>query len=159
TVARGSIDRVEVVAALRHRDVLRVLTDFTGVKLPFDMRQVSYFGQPIAVVVATTLEAAAYGAALVDVRYSSWPMLTDIDAPQAITQPAQSSSNRDYARGDADQAIRGAAVVTDLEFSIARNYHNPMELPATVARWDGDQLTVWDKVQGIGSARQAYAEA
>ena len=30
-----------------------------------------------------------------------------------------------------------------------------MELPATVAAWDGDQLTVWDKVQGIVYRQQA----
>jgi xanthine dehydrogenase YagR molybdenum-binding subunit len=157
TVARGGIDHVDAGAALRHRDVLEVLTDFTGMKLPFDIREVSYFGQPIAVVVATTVEVAAHGASLVDVRYSSRPMLTDIDAPQAIAEPGR--ENRDYARGDADQAIRDASVVTDLQFTIARNYHNPMELPATIAKWDGDQLTVWDKVQSITSARKSYAEA
>jgi xanthine dehydrogenase YagR molybdenum-binding subunit len=157
TVACGGVDRVDTGAALRHRDVLRVLTDFAGVKLPFDTSHVSYFGQPVAVVIATTLEAAAHGASLVDVRYSSRPLLTDIDAPQAVTQPGP--SNRDYARGDADQAIRGASVVTDLQFSIARNNHNPMELPATIAKWDGEKLTVWDKVQSISSARQSYAEA
>ena len=34
-------------------------------------------------------------------------------------------------------------------YSIMRNNHNPMEIPATVASWDGDRLTVWDKVQSI----------
>jgi len=157
TVARGRVNHMDTSAALRHHDVLRVLTDFATVKLPFDTRQVSYFGQPLAVVIATTLEAAAHGALLVDVRYSSRPMLTDIDAPQAVTQPGHFI--RDYIRGDADQAIRRASVVTDLQFSIARNNHNPMELPATIAKWDGEKLTVWDKVQSISSARQSYAEA
>ena len=157
TVARGRVNHMDTSAALRHHDVLRVLTDFAGVKLPFDTRQVSYFGQPLAVVIATTLEAAAHGASLVDVRYSSRPMLTDIDAPQAVTQPGHFI--RDYTRGDADQAIRRASVVTDLQFSIARNNHNPMELPATIAKWDGEKLTVWDKVQSISSARQSYADA
>jgi xanthine dehydrogenase YagR molybdenum-binding subunit len=157
TVARGSIDHIDAGAALRHRDVLSVLTDFAGIKPPFELRQVAYFGQPIAVVVATTLEVAAHGAALVDVRYSSWPTLTDVDAPQAISQPGP--ENPDYARGDADQAIRDAVAVTDLQFTIARNYHNPMELPATIAKWDGDQLTVWDKVQSISNAQKSYADA
>jgi xanthine dehydrogenase YagR molybdenum-binding subunit len=156
-VALGRVNHMDTGAALRHRDVLRVLTDFAGVKLPFDTRQVSYFGQPLAVVIATTLEAAAHGASLIDVRYSSRPMLTDIDAPQAVTQPGD--FNGDYVRGDADQAIRGASVVTDLQFSIARNNHNPMELPATIAKWDGAKLTVWDKVQSISSARHSYAKA
>ncbi|OBG30500.1 xanthine dehydrogenase family protein molybdopterin-binding subunit [Mycobacterium sp. 852002-51057_SCH5723018] len=157
TVACGRVDRVDANAALAHRDVLRVLSDFPGLKLPFDTRQVSFFGQPVAVVVASTLEAAAHGASLVAVLYSDRPALTNVDAPQAISQPGR--SNRDYARGNADQAIRRTSVVTDLGYSIARNNHNPMELPATIAKWDGDQLTVWDKVQSISSARQAYADA
>jgi xanthine dehydrogenase YagR molybdenum-binding subunit len=156
-VARGGVDHIDTGAALRHLDVLRVLTDFAGMKLPFDTRQISYFGQPVAVVIAATLEAATHGASLVDVRYSSWPPLTDIDAPQALPQPGR--SNHDHVRGDPDQAIRHTSVVTDLQFSIARNNHNPMELPATIANWDGENLTVWDKVQSISSARQSYADA
>jgi xanthine dehydrogenase YagR molybdenum-binding subunit len=34
-----------------------------------------------------------------------------------------------------------------------------MELPSTIASWDGDRLTVWDKVQGIVSAQAALAKA
>ncbi|MDT5010852.1 MAG: xanthine dehydrogenase YagR molybdenum-binding subunit [Mycobacterium sp.] len=156
TVARGRIDRLDSAAAQRHPDVLRVLTDFTGVKLPYDPRQVAYFGQPVAVVVAATLEAATHGASLVEVRYSSQPQLTDIDAPQAVPQQGK---QKDYSRGNADDALRTAAVVTDLSYSIARNNHNAMELPATIASWDGDRLTVWDKVQSISSAQQAHAAA
>ena len=152
TVARGSVERIDPAAAVRDRDVLRVLTDFGGVKLPYDIRQVSCFGQPVAVVVATTLEAAMHGASLVEVRYRPGPQLTDIDAPQAEQKPG--SRTRDYARGDADNALRSAAVVTDLRYSIMRNNHNPMEIPATIASWDGDRLTVWDKVQSISGAQK-----
>src|SRR5439155_14110076 len=51
------------------------------------------------------------------------------------------------------------AVVTDMRYSIMRNNHNAMEIPATVASWDGDRLTVWDKVQSISSAQKTYADA
>jgi xanthine dehydrogenase YagR molybdenum-binding subunit len=157
TVARGSVQRVDPAAALRDHDVLRVLTDFGGVKLPYDIRHVSCFGQPVAVVVATTLEGAMHGASLVNVPYLPGPQLSNIDAPQAEQKPG--SRTRDYARGNADDALRRAAVVSDLRYSIERNNHNPMELPSTVASWDGDQLTVWDKVQSISGAQQAYADA
>ncbi|OOK63668.1 molybdopterin-binding domain of aldehyde dehydrogenase family protein [Mycobacterium kansasii] len=126
-------------------------------KLPFDTRLVSFFGQPVAVVIATTLESAVHGSELVDVRYSSRPPLTDIDAAQADKRPGRFI--RDYSRGFADQAIRRTSVMTDLRFSIARNDHNPMEMPATIATWERDRLTVWDKVQDISAAQQFYAEA
>ncbi len=156
TVATGSVDSIDTTAAGRAPGVLRVLTDFSHVTLPYDIRRVSFFGQPVAVVVAETLEAATHGAALVDVRYTAAGQLTDIDAPQAIPKPGR---NPDYSRGDADGALRGAAVVSDAKYSIARNNHNPMELPSTVASWDGDRLTVWDKVQSIVSAQAAHAKA
>lgn len=157
TVARGSVEHVDSGAAARYRGVLKVLADFGGVTLPFDARQIASFGQPVAIVVADTLESAMHGAALVRVSYRDAPHVTDIDAPQA--QPHTSARSPDYTRGDADSALHGAAAVTDLRYSIERNNHNPMELPATVANWDGDQLTVWDKVQSISSAQQAYAKA
>jgi xanthine dehydrogenase YagR molybdenum-binding subunit len=157
TVARGSVESIDGATALAHPDVLRVLTDFSAIKLPFDPRKVAFYGQPVAVVVASTLEAAMHGSSLVDVRYTSQPSLTDIDSPQAVMEVA--ADTPDYARGDADAALRSAAVVTDLRYTIARNHHNPMELPSMVASWDGDQLTVWDKVQGITSAQTNLAGA
>jgi xanthine dehydrogenase YagR molybdenum-binding subunit len=157
TVARGSVDRIDPGAAVRHDDVLRVLTDFGGVKLPYDIRQVSCFGQAVAIVVANTLEAAMHGATLVDVRFRGAPQVTNIDAPNAEQKPG--TRTKDYARGDADAALPTSAVVSDLRYSIERNNHNPMEIPGTVASWNGDELTVWDKVQAIRSAQQAYANA
>ncbi len=159
TIARGTVERIDSAAAQRIPDVLRVITDFGGVTLPFDPRRVASFGQPVAVVVASTLEAATHGAALVDVRYGNEPPLTDMDSPQAVHEPGKTGRVSEHTRGEADTALRAAAVVSDLHYSIARNNHNPMEIAATVASWDGDRLTVWDKVQGITWALEAYSEA
>ncbi len=41
TVDRGTVERVNTDAALSHHDVLRILTDFRGVNLPYDPRQVA----------------------------------------------------------------------------------------------------------------------
>lgn len=156
TAAAGTVANIETGAATKSSGVVRVLTDFGGVKLPFDPRRVAFFGQPVAIVAGESLEAAMHGATLVDVRYTPGGQLTDIDAPQATAEPGR---NPDYSRGDPDTALRTAAVISDRTYSIARNNHNPMELPATVASWDGDRLTVWDKVQSIVSAQQAHAKA
>ena len=82
TVAYGGVDRLDTGSALRRPDVLGVLTDFTGVKLPFDARQVSFFGQPVAVVVAATLEGASHGASLVEVRYAARCLLYTSPSPR-----------------------------------------------------------------------------
>ncbi|HZA12531.1 xanthine dehydrogenase family protein molybdopterin-binding subunit [Mycobacterium sp.] len=157
TVARGTVESVDSSAAVDHKGVLRVITGFRGLNLPFDPLRVAFFGQPVAVVVGSTLEAAAHGASLVQVRYSAAPQLTDIDAPQATWQTG--TRQPDYARGDPDGALGAAVVVTDLQFAIPRYHHNAMELPSTIASWDGDRLTVWDKTQNINGAQEAFAKA
>ncbi|MCV7278927.1 xanthine dehydrogenase family protein molybdopterin-binding subunit [Mycolicibacterium flavescens] len=153
TVARGTVDAVDTAPARRIPEVVDIVTDFAGVTLPYDPRQVSAFGQAVAVVVATTLESASHGASLVTVRYSAQSQITDMDTGDA------SASARSYTRGDADRALRSSAVVTDLRYAMERHNHNPMEISATVARWEGDRLTVWDKVQSVSGASGQYASA
>jgi xanthine dehydrogenase YagR molybdenum-binding subunit len=157
TVSRGTVAGVDAAGARRQPDVVQVLDRFPGLHLPFDPGAVAFFGQPVAVVVARTMEAAAHGASLVTVRYAPAPHVTDIDSPQAIPHPGEHQT--DYVRGDPDGGLKRAEVVSDLTFSIIRYNHNPMELPSTVATWDGDRLTVWDKAQGINNAQEAYGKA
>src|SRR5258707_2077179 len=154
TVARGAVQRIEGAAAVKDDNVVAVIDDFHGVNLPFDPVEVAFFGQPIAVVVAKTLEGAMHGASRVSVRYDGTAQITDIDSPAAKPQPGQRQT--DYTRGDPDGALAKAAVVSDLRYSIVRYNHNPMELPSTIAAWEGDELTVWDKAQGINNAQTAY---
>src|SRR5947208_3422020 len=52
TVSRGTVESIDTKAALDHPNVVRVLTDFSGVTLPFDIRQAAFFGQPVAIVIA-----------------------------------------------------------------------------------------------------------
>jgi xanthine dehydrogenase YagR molybdenum-binding subunit len=154
TIAKGQVEILDTETASQHPDVVRVLTDFAGVTLPYG-DGVAFFGQPLAIVIANTLEAATHGAQLVSVGYHGETQQTDFgDAPRR-----PSTRGPEYSRGDADNALRNAAVVVDSTYTIARNYHNPMEIPATIAAWEGDRLTVWDKVQGVHYSRDAYAEA
>ncbi|MGY0064131.1 xanthine dehydrogenase family protein molybdopterin-binding subunit [Streptomyces sp. LZ34] len=159
SVGRGRITSIDTRAAENHPGVLRVISHRNAPKLPyrdnpgsnnpagrrlrvFQDDRVLFHGQPVAVVAATTLEAAQHGASLVKVGY---------DAEQPSTDLAKAEPNEPtrYARGDADAALRDAAVRLDLTYRTARNHHNPMEPHATIARWDGDKLTVWDKTQWV----------
>lgn len=154
TIAKGQLEAVDTDTASRHPGVVQVLTDFSGVTLPYGSG-VAFFGQPLAIAIADTLEAASHGAQLVSVRYRGETQLTDFgDAPRR-----PSERGPEYSRGDADAALRSAPTAVDSTYTIARNYHNPMEIPATIAAWDGDRLTLWDKVQGVHYSRDAYAEA
>ncbi|MFI9583849.1 xanthine dehydrogenase family protein molybdopterin-binding subunit [Streptomyces sp. NPDC052236] len=158
-VGRGRITSIDTRAALAHPGVLRVISHRNAPKLPyrdnsgsnnppgrrlrvFQDDRVLFHGQPVAVVVATTLEAAQLGASLVEVRYDAEQPSTDLHA-------AKADKPTTYARGDAEAGLRSAAVRMDLTYHLARNHQNPMEPHATIARWDGDKLTVWDKTQWV----------
>jgi xanthine dehydrogenase YagR molybdenum-binding subunit len=52
-------------------------------------------------------------------------------------------------RGAPEEALAGAAIKVDQTYVIPRENHNPIELHATTAAWDGDRLTLWDKTQWV----------
>jgi xanthine dehydrogenase YagR molybdenum-binding subunit len=128
---------------------------------PMQDETVHYAGQPVAVVVADTLERAQYAASLVQVSYAETPSVTTIgqgrgDAyiPEKIFGGFIPGQVR---RGDADQALAAADVRVDAAFSFAANHHNPLEMLTTTAAWDGDQLTLYDSCQGIKAVQLTVA--
>jgi len=157
TVSRAAITGLDTATAAAAPGVHRVLAHWPDGTLPFAADEVSFFGQPIAVVVAAELEQAEHAASLVEVRYAARPALTDLDAPTATRQPGEETP--DYRRGDPDGALRTAPVRLDRSFTIAREHHNPMELPSTIARWDGDRLTLWDKTQWVQGTANSVSRA
>ncbi|MEU0029620.1 xanthine dehydrogenase family protein molybdopterin-binding subunit [Streptomyces sp. NPDC006335] len=159
SIGRGRITGIDTGAAEAQPGVLRVIHHGNAPKLPyrdnagsnnppgqrlrvFQDDRVRFHGQPVAVVVATTLEAAQHGASLVKVEY-------DAEQPSTDLHEAERDKPTNYARGDAEAGLRDAPVRLDLTYELARNHHNPMEPHATIARWDGDKLTVWDKTQWV----------
>ncbi|MGA5200414.1 xanthine dehydrogenase family protein molybdopterin-binding subunit [Streptomyces variegatus] len=159
SIGRGRITSIDTGAAEAQPGVLRVIHHGNAPKLPyrdntgsnnppgrrqrvFQDDRVLFHGQPVAVVVATTLEAAQHGASLVKVEY-------DAERPSTDLHDAERDKPTNYARGDAEAGLRDAPVRLDLTYQLARNHHNPMEPHATIARWDGNKLTVWDKTQWV----------
>lgn len=154
--ARGTIG-ADASKASAAPGVLKVLTSFDAVTLAFPAGQANFFGQPVAIVVADTLERAEHAASLVEVSVAPVPGLTDIDDPKAVPQPAPRTP--DHNRGDPDGALRASPIVVDQTYTIMRENHNPMELPATIAVWRGSQLTVWDKTQWVQGTARSLASA
>jgi xanthine dehydrogenase YagR molybdenum-binding subunit len=117
--------------------------------------EVRFFGQPVAVVVAESLDQAEHAAAALRVRYDGRRPVTDLDDPAARpviaqqTAPANARVAADRQRGNADTALASASIRVDAIYRMARENHQPMEPHATVAAWDGDRLTVWSKSQYV----------
>ena len=169
TVGRGRITGVDVDAATAQPGVLAVISHLNAPRLPYRDNpgshhppgrrlrvsqddRIRFFGQPVAVVVAATLESAQHAAGLIEVAYEAGQPSFDLDAAPA-DEPVT------YARGTAERALATAAVRLDVTYRTSRNHHNPMEPPATIAAWDGDRLTVRDKTQWVGGTQAELAAA
>ena len=173
-IAKGRVAHLDVAAAEAHSGVVKVYTPGNAPKLaispdekihPFVWRmetltddRVRYAGQPIALVLAETLEAATEGARLLAPRYASEPHRVTLDDAEpfdtdttAFGRPAAHSS------GDVDAAREGAArhVLTTVETSA--QYHNALEPHAITARWEGARLEIDTPNQAIGLSKQTFA--
>lgn len=179
TIARGSISKLDtsraksapgVIAVFTHentpslsltdeqRKAIKLGEDFL---LPLQDNRVYYDGQHIALVVADTFERAEYAAGLLDIEYVPLTPILDLDLGLATAYKPQDSMGRplQISRGDFDGAWSNAAVRLDQTYSTPVYNHNPMEPPATIALWDGSQMTVYDSTQSVMGNRNAIAYA
>jgi CO/xanthine dehydrogenase Mo-binding subunit len=172
TIAAGSIKGIDVAKAEAAPGVLAVIThenapalvagptarfDPSPTSPPLKDDRILYRGQHVAVVVARTREQAAAAARLVGIEYEQAVPVLRIDDPRA---PALHDPwGQDVDRGDVSAALAAAEVVYDEVFTTAAVTNNPMGLFATVARWEGDRLTVHDTSQDPMSTRRALAAA
>src|SRR5699024_4603925 len=63
----------------------------------------------------------------------------------------------DVEDGDVDAALAAAEIVVDQRYSTPLEHNNPMEPHTTIARWDGEELTLWTSTQRVHPARQTLA--
>jgi xanthine dehydrogenase YagR molybdenum-binding subunit len=117
--------------------------------------RIRFYGQPVAVVVADTIDRAERAAAALHITCEApRPVVDPSDpevepiVPEAATRP-DAGIRAETSRGDADGALADAPVKVDETYDIARENHNPMEPHATVAAWNGDRLTLWSKSQFV----------
>jgi xanthine dehydrogenase YagR molybdenum-binding subunit len=180
TVAKGCIAFIETAAAERSPGVVAVLTHRNAPRLAYRAHKalvdpdvgerlhvlqddrVSHQGQPIAFVIADTLEQAIHAATLVRVTYAPEPATADITRAQPI-QPTREQPDQperrpsETRRGDPASALASAEVKVAQTYVIPRENHNPIEMHATIAAWDGERLTLWDKTQWVHNVADEIA--
>jgi xanthine dehydrogenase YagR molybdenum-binding subunit len=174
SIARGRVASLDIDAAKAHPGVVEVMTHTNRPQLaddpdnkphPFAFKmealqndQVRYVNQPIAVVIATTLEAATEGAALLAPRYEAEIGHFGLDAPGAYTPPVVGmGSPAEERHGDVEAALAGAAQKIDTVYETPAHYHNAMEPHAIVAEWQGDKLVIDTPSQGMALAQGRIA--
>ena len=173
TIPNGTITTIDTMAASKVPGVLQILTPFNAVKLPGTKPQpparrhvtllqdtkVSYNGQPIAVVVADTLDQARYAASLLKVSYQQQPATLHFQQHLADARKPRQQSKEPYdqTRGDMAAASAKASVTVEQTYTTPMQYHNPMEPHGTIASWDGDKLHLYDSTQYISGVKQTVA--
>ncbi|TYL89177.1 xanthine dehydrogenase family protein molybdopterin-binding subunit [Bradyrhizobium rifense] len=120
---------------------------------PLHSDRILFDGQPIALVVAETLEAARDAASLVTAAYEVGQHCTELEVKrsQAYEPPEKRSGipPPPEPRGKAEDAFERARHRISADYRIRAEHHNPMELFATTCVYEGkDKLTIYEKTQG-----------
>lgn len=125
--------------------------------------EIAHRGQPIALVVADTLEAASHAVSLVEASYDEEPFTSSISEGGATViaqaeSPLPQQLFADTVAGDAVAAFEAAATRVDATFHSPPQHQNPMELVATTAEWDGDDLIIHEGTQNSGAVKFGVAQ-
>jgi xanthine dehydrogenase YagR molybdenum-binding subunit len=159
-VNRGRISRLDPAAAEAMPGVLAVITPANAPRLSEKLSadlgvlqslDVHYQGQVVAAVVAETSEIAKDAVGRVLVEYSSEAPDVHLSVDRDdLYAPAKlmAGFDTDSVIGDVDGALAAAAVTVDATYETPTQHNNPIETHTTIARWDGDSLTLWDANQG-----------
>ncbi len=130
---------------------------------------VRFVGDPVAAVAAVDRHVAEAAIQAVEVVYE--PLDFVLDPEEALQsgaveiQPGGNLSRRrdgealpeTYQRGSVDAGFAAADVVVE-ETYVSKHHNNAqMEPRSAVARWEGDQLTLWTPTQGISNCRSDMA--
>ncbi len=180
TIAKGTIKSIDVSKAEEAPGVLSVIThrnapkmknpplfspsggsDAAGSKANIvNTDEIFWNGQPVAVIVADTLERAEHAASLVKIEYAQARAVTSFAEGKAHLEVPKDIMGEDteVSRGDAEAALAGAKFKVDQLYTTPRYNHNAIELHATTAVWNGDKLTVYDPSQFVRGVADSLAK-
>jgi xanthine dehydrogenase molybdenum-binding subunit len=175
--ARADVLKIDTTAALGAPGVQAV---FTAADVPGDLRvgiihadwpvfipeggRTSYLGDVLAIVVASSREAARQAAKLVDVSYRPLRPLTDpalaLEDPEDAVWELEGNvlGRRAYRRGDVEAALAGSAHTVHEVFQTQRVEHAFLEPESTLAVPGPDgTLKVFSGGQGVWDDRNQIA--
>jgi xanthine dehydrogenase YagR molybdenum-binding subunit len=170
SIARGRITRLDIGEASAAPGVVLVMTHENAprMKAPSLMMsspkaagasnlpvmqndEIHWNGQPIALVLAETQEQADFAASLITAEYAEQPAITSFAEAKKTPRRLETLLGQPPVLeiGDAETALRNAAVRVDNIYRTPRHNHNAIELHAATVTWNGDELMVHDASQMI----------
>jgi xanthine dehydrogenase YagR molybdenum-binding subunit len=181
TIANGKIQKIDTAAAEKmpgvqaifHRaNIGKIFRSVKGKNFesicierrpPFEDDVVRYYGQYVALAVADTFEVAKAAADAVRVTYDKQKpnVETDLkaDDDSDVVETSYGPEHRlQSERGDPESAFASAPVKLDQTYVTPSETHNPIELQAATAIWDGPRLTLYEESQSIFNMRDVLAQ-
>lgn len=175
--AHAKVKKIDVSAAEKMPGVRAILTaQSPGADIPWfprrDKPSTSIFdqhlrceGDEVAAVAADTLLQAQDALKAIKVQYEELPFVLSVEEALKEGAPVlHEGGNRVappavYERGDLKKGLSEADAVVERTYTTACEIHVPMEVHGSVAKWDGNRLTVWDSTQGVFAVHETVAEA
>lgn len=164
-IAKGRITAIDTKAAEAAPGVLAVITADNAGPLGKGEKntatllggpEIEHYHQAVALVVAETFEQARAAAALVKVTCKRAQGAYDLAAEKAsVTEPPEDTPDKNV--GDVATAFASAAVKLDAIYTTPDQSHMAMEPHASMAVWEGDDVTVWTSNQMIDWCRTDLA--
>jgi len=163
TVGAGKVTSIDDAAARALPGVIDVVVDYdTFIRSPGQggdtnapsqgVQDVQYFGEPIAVVVAESFEAARDGAAAVRVEYKE----KDANFVFAAHKDQGKEPKKDQipghsSQGNFDKAFNAAPVQLDVTYTTPSQNSTAMEPHASIAEWRDGSLILHGAYQMVAS--------
>ncbi|USX17806.1 xanthine dehydrogenase family protein molybdopterin-binding subunit [Oxalobacteraceae bacterium OTU3REALA1] len=157
-IAKGRIVSMDLAAAKRAPGVIAIVTADNAGKLGKGKMntakllggpEIQHYHQAVALVVAETFEQARAAAQLVQVKYAAAKGAYDLAKEKDKGVPHKDKENADSKVGDFASAFASAPVRIDATYTTPDQSHAMMEPHASIAKWDGDKVTLWTSNQMI----------
>ena len=168
---RGKITRVDADGARAIPGVIDVITDFDTfirnsqqggeTKAPAQgVKDIHYFGEIVAIVLAESYEAARDAGTRIIVEYEEAEGRFDFDALKGETDKGTYNNIPGYYhQGDLDQAMADAHASVDEVYTTPSQNSAAMEPHASIASWEDGALTLYGAYQMPSSDKLQLAKA
>jgi xanthine dehydrogenase YagR molybdenum-binding subunit len=171
-ISSGKVVSIDVDAVKSIPGVIDVVTDFDrfirvaaqggATDAPTQgVKDIAFFGQIVAIVLAESFEVARDAAARLPIEYQASEGQYDFAAHRDETRkPADDATQAHFAQGDVDKAMDDAPVTIDATYVTPSQNSAAMEPHASIAVWDEDgALALYGAYQMPTSDAQQLAKS
>jgi len=174
TIAKGQVENIDSSSLDGIPNIIKVVTDpkhFLRNSQQGGLKKapkqgatdIFYHGQPIAVVIAETFEAATEGANALKVTYKDETDQAALNFTKELSNAHEvdekKGSDKNYVQGDPEQGLANAEVTLDRFYHTPSQNSSAMEPHATLAHWEGEKLVLYTANQMLASCKQQVMDA